>query len=252
MRFASLGSGSRGNATLVEAGDTLLLVDCGFPLRETERRLSRLGVGAHRLQAILVTHEHGDHCSGVRLLANRYRIPVYMTAGTARSRLLKDIDTAVTIDSQSPFMVESITVQPVAVPHDAAEPVQYVLGWRERRLGVLTDLGAITPFVCEHYRQCDALLLESNHCTDLLARGPYPPSLKARVGGRFGHLNNEQAASLLREIGVDRLQHLVIGHLSEKNNTLERVQQALSDALQSARNVLYACQDEGFDWLTIH
>ncbi|HQQ62927.1 MAG TPA: MBL fold metallo-hydrolase [Pseudomonadales bacterium] len=252
MRFASLGSGSRGNGTLVQAGETLLLVDCGFTLRETELRLMRLGVVAEQLRAVLVTHEHGDHCNGVRVLANRYRLPVYMTSGTARAKQLSDVVQVVKIDSHLPFAIDDVQIQPVAVPHDAAEPVQYIFEWAGKRLGVLTDLGAITPFVRDHYRSCDALLLESNHCVDMLARGSYPASLKMRVGGRFGHLNNAQAADLLHEIETERLQHLVIAHLSEKNNTLERVQAALHDAVQSARNVLYACQEQGFDWLTIH
>lgn len=251
MRFASLGSGSRGNGTLVQAGETLLLIDCGFTLRETELRLQRLGVSAEQLRAVLVTHEHGDHCNGVRVLANRYDLPVYMTAGTARARALQEVKQRIMIDSYQAFVIDDVSVQPVAVPHDAAEPVQYVLDWEGRRLGVLTDLGAITPFVRDHYNACDALLLESNHCVDMLARGSYPPSLKLRVGGRFGHLSNAQAAALLEEIQTERLQHLVIAHLSEKNNTLERAQASLATALQRVRNVLYACQEEGFDWLTI-
>lgn len=251
MRFASLGSGSRGNGTVIHADDTFLLVDCGFTLRETEQRLSRLGIAPQQLSAVLVTHEHGDHCSGVRVLSNRYDLPVYMTAGTARARTLLDVANRITIDSHLPFVIDGVQVQPVAVPHDAAEPVQFVFEWKGKRLGVLTDLGAITPFVREHYNSCDALLLESNHCIDMLSRGPYPPSLKLRVGGRFGHLSNAQAAGLLEEIEVDRLQHLVIAHLSEKNNTLERVQASMATVLQRVRNVLYACQEDGFDWLTI-
>lgn len=116
----------------------------------------------------------------------------------------------------------------------------------------MTDIGAITPFVKQHYSACDALLLESNHCIDMLARSDYPPSLKLRVGGRFGHLSNSQAASLLEEIDTTRLQHLVIAHLSEKNNSLERVQQSMEKVLQGVRNVLFACQENGFDWLTVH
>jgi phosphoribosyl 1,2-cyclic phosphodiesterase len=251
MRFASIGSGSRGNGTLVQAGATLLLVDCGFTLKETKMRLLRLGIQPDQLRAVLVTHEHGDHCNGVRVLANRYGLPVYMTAGTARAKQLLEVESIITIDSHAPFAIDDICIQPVAVPHDAAEPVQYVFNWSGKRLGILTDIGAITPFVREHYSDCDALLLESNHCVDMLARSAYPPSLKLRVGGRFGHLSNAQAAGLLDEIETDRLQHLVIAHLSEKNNTLERVKESLADTLHNIRNVLYACQEEGFDWLTI-
>ena len=251
MRFASIGSGSRGNGTLVQAGDNLLLVDCGFALKETIARLTKLGIEPQQLSAVLVTHEHGDHCSGVRVLANRYQLPVYMTAGTARSKVLADVAHAVIIDSHAPFAVGEIAVQPVAVPHDAAEPVQFVFSWQNRCLGLLTDIGAITPFVKQHYSACDALLLESNHCLDMLARSDYPPSLKLRVSGRFGHLSNAQAASLLEEVDTARLQHLVIAHLSEKNNSLERVQQSMEKVLQGVRNVLFACQENGFDWLAI-
>jgi phosphoribosyl 1,2-cyclic phosphodiesterase len=251
MRFASLGSGSRGNGTLINAGETLLLVDCGFTLRETENRLARLDVSARALSAVLVTHEHGDHSNGVRVLANRYRLPVYMTVGTGRAKQLLDVEQKMTIDSHSPFFIDGVRIQPVAVPHDAAEPVQYVFESKGKRLGILTDLGAITPFVREQYQNCDALLLESNHCADMLARGSYPTSLKLRVGGRFGHLNNAQAASLLEDIETSRLQHLVIAHLSEKNNSLARAQTALTNVTQNVKNVLYACQEQGFDWLTI-
>lgn len=251
MRFASIGSGSRGNGTVVQAGEHLLLVDCGFALKETVARLARLDVAPQQLSAVLVTHEHGDHCSGVRVLANRYQLPVYMTAGTARSKALACVEHAVIIDSHSPFMVGELCIQPVAVPHDAAEPVQFVFYWQGRCLGLLTDVGTITPFVRQHYSACDALLLESNHCVDMLARSDYPPSLKLRVGGRFGHLSNHQAAGLLEEIDTARLQHLVIAHLSEKNNSLERVQHSMEKVLQGMRNILFACQENGFDWLAI-
>lgn len=251
MRFASLGSGSRGNGTVVQAGDTLLLVDCGFSLRETEARLSRLGVQSSALKAILVTHEHGDHCQGVRVLANRYDLPVYMTAGTARSPALTEVKQRRLVAAEEVFVVGNVSVQPVPVPHDAAEPVQFIFSCAEKRLGVLTDLGSITSHVRQQYRHCDALVLESNHCVDMLARSSYPSSLKLRVGGHFGHLNNHQAADLLHDVERARLQHLVIAHMSEKNNSIERAQAALQHVVTGLRNVLYACQDDGFDWLTI-
>lgn len=251
MRFASLGSGSRGNGTIVQSADTVLLVDCGFTLKDSVQRLARLGLTPEQLSGILVTHEHGDHSAGVRVLANRYNVPVYMTAGTARAKALSRVANPVIIDSHQGFTVGTIEVTPVAVPHDAAEPVQYVFQSAAFKLGVLTDLGAITPFVVANYRDCDALVLESNHCVDMLARGPYPPSLKLRVGGRYGHLSNHQAASLLQEIDCARLQHLVVAHLSEKNNSLERVAECLAGVIEPINNVLYAGQDEGFDWLTI-
>ena len=140
----------------------------------------------------------------------------------------------------------------VAVPHDAREPCQYVFANRDRRLGLLTDLGSITPFVIEQYRDCDALVLEFNHDSDMLAVGPYPPSLKRRVGGDWGHLNNHQAAQLLSMVEQARLQHLVMAHISEKNNTVALAEQALGAVMTRCEAVLSADQEGGFDWLAIN
>lgn len=252
MRFASLGSGSGGNATLICCGDTRILVDCGFGLRETERRLARLQVGMDSIQAILVTHEHTDHIKGVGAVARKYRMPVYMTTGTYVSRNYGDIPNLHLIQSYKPFNVGSLDVQPVAVPHDAREPAQYVFAHGSRRLGVLTDLGSITPHVVEAYNQCDSLIIEANHDPIMLAYGPYPPSLKARVAGPWGHLSNQQAGDFLQQMEVSRLQHLVVGHISRKNNSVERAAETLEVAVKGLHKVHYACQDEGFGWLDIN
>jgi phosphoribosyl 1,2-cyclic phosphodiesterase len=249
MRFASLGSGSKGNATLVSAGDTLLMIDCGFSVRETDRRLARLGVTAGQLDAILVTHEHSDHISGVPGLSRRYGIPVYLTHGTAGTGRCDDSHELRHFNCGDRFQVGDFRVTAVAVPHDAAEPCQYRLDAGTSTLGVLTDLGCITPNVVEHYGRCDGLLLEFNHDTPMLMAGSYPPMLKRRVAGDWGHLNNGQSLELLRSVELERLRHLVVAHVSENNNTRGQVEDALLTVLDGLDRVVFADQSLGFDWL---
>lgn len=251
MQFASLGSGSKGNATLVRAGDTLVMIDCGFSLRQTVRRLSRLGVEAAQLDAILVTHEHSDHCGGVAALSSRFGIPVYLTHGTRRTGRCDGSHDLRPFNCEDTLRIGCLDIKAVAVPHDAAEPCQYLLTWAGHTLGILTDLGSVTAHVVENFRACHSLLLEFNHDLPMLLDGPYPPHLKHRVGGDFGHLNNEQAAELLRRIDCVRLRHLVVGHISEINNSLERAQAALLSVLESLDGVTFAGQEEGFDWLCL-
>jgi phosphoribosyl 1,2-cyclic phosphodiesterase len=251
LRYASLGSGSRGNGTLVQAGDQLLLIDCGFTIRETCRRLERLQVSVEQISAVLVTHEHGDHIKGVAPLARKFNLPVYMTPGTWHSRDLGVLPDLRLIEGYQPFMLGALQVTPVAVPHDAREPAQFIFDYADRRLGILTDLGSITPHVEQAYADCDALVLEANHDPQMLAYGPYPPSLKQRVGGLWGHLSNQQAAAFLQRADLQRLQQLVVAHISQKNNSLERAQACLEPVVAPVNEVIYACQDEGFDWLVV-
>lgn len=253
LRFASLGSGSRGNATLVQAGDTLLLVDCGFPARELERRCRTLGVDPTRIDAILVTHEHGDHVRGVGVGARRFGIPVWMTPGTGLALADEVLPQRHLFGSHAgPFTIGDLTVEPFAVPHDAREPVQFVFRTGACRFGMLTDTGSLTPHLVASLADVDALLLECNHDPELLAAGPYPPSLQARVGGDYGHLANGQAAQLLARIDHARLRHLVAGHLSEKNNTPGHVRQALGQvAGQLGERAALLCQDAASPWFEL-
>ncbi|WP_428313436.1 MBL fold metallo-hydrolase [Hydrocarboniphaga sp.] len=249
MRFAMLGSGSRGNATLIEAGGTRVLVDCGFNLGVTEARLQRLGVEPGSIAAILVTHEHGDHLGGVARLARRHGIEVWMTAGTCLAWGDRRTDQVRAFSPHEEWNIGELRVQPYPVPHDAREPCQYVFGHRGLRVGMLSDAGAVTPYMRMMLSACDALMLECNHDAAMLAGGPYPYSLKHRVGGGLGHLNNAQSAELLREVDCSRLQHLVLTHLSETNNTPELALAAARDALQAAPGWLVcAHQDEGLGW----
>jgi len=249
--FASLGSGSRGNATLVAWPGGKLLVDCGFSVRETEVRLARLGVHPQELSALVVTHEHGDHLKGIAPLARRYQLPVFMTPGTYHSRRLGELPDLRLIQSYASFDLQGLEVQPVPVPHDAREPAQYLFRYQQKCLGLLTDLGSISPQVEAAYQKCDALILEANHDAAMLASGPYPYQLKQRVGGPWGHLSNQQAAGLLARLDRDRLQHLVVAHISQQNNAPAAVAAALEPWLAEVRRVTYACQEQGFGWLHI-
>lgn len=249
MRFASLGSGSKGNATLVQAGETLVMVDCGFSVREVQRRLARLGLAASDLHAILVTHEHSDHCSGVARLSARFGIPVYLSHGTAGSGRCDGASELRCIGSEDQFQVGELAVHAVRVPHDAAEPCQFRFEWSGRHLGILTDLGCVTPHVVARYSGCHSLVLEFNHDSDMLASGPYPPALKRRVGGDWGHLNNHQAIDLLQQVGHGALNNLVVAHVSENNNARPLVEAALEGTMATA--VTWACQAQGFGWLDV-
>lgn len=251
MRFASLGSGSRGNALVVDAGDTKLLLDCGFSTRAVLERLGRLALCPEQLSGILVTHEHSDHVAGVFGLARRYALPVYLTHGTftAAPQGKASLPDIRIIDSHSAFPIDGIEVQPFPVPHDAREPVQYVFSDGRHRLGVLTDTGSLTPHIVSVLRACDALVLECNHDREMLAESSYPLSLKRRISGRLGHLDNETAASLLFELGVGRLQHVIAAHLSEQNNRPGLAVHALASALDCAeRWIGVAGQESGFSW----
>lgn len=254
MRFACLGSGSQGNGLVVEAGTTRVLLDCGFSIKETTLRLGRLGLLPQDLAAIVVTHEHADHIGGVVRLANRFNLPVYLSHGTLAylNNLNQPPSRCEIIDSHGAFAIDGLQVEPFPVPHDAREPVQYVFGDGQHRLGVLTDVGMSTPHIECMLDACDALVLECNHDETMLMQGPYPPSLKQRVGGRFGHLSNAAAASLLSSIDTRRLQHVVAAHLSEKNNLPELAQTALAGVLGCDESWIgLADQMTGFDWREI-
>jgi len=253
IRFASLGSGSAGNGLLVDDGTTCLLVDCGFSLRETARRLLRLGLTAEQLDGILVTHEHTDHVSGVFGLARRHALPVWLSRGTyaACEQAAGDVDCRL-VDSSAPFAVGALRIEPFQVPHDAREPLQYVFSDGKTRLGLLTDTGEINPGMRQMLDGCDGLVLECNHDADMLAGSSYPAFLKRRIAGRLGHLDNRAAVALLASIDTSCLRYLVAAHLSASNNCPETVCALLAKALgDTPERVVVACQQRGFDWLIL-
>jgi phosphoribosyl 1,2-cyclic phosphodiesterase len=251
MRFASLGSGSEGNALIVQHLGTTLMMDCGFGIADTEMRLQRLGIRASDVSAIVVTHEHSDHIGGVSRFAKKHGIDVWLTHGTARhiapQRLLSE--SFHFIDPHTAFAVGDMQVQPYLVPHDAAEPVQFVFSDGATRLGVLTDAGCSTSHIEECLSGTDALVLECNHDLDMLMNGPYPQGLKRRVAGRFGHLDNGAAAGLLAQLDQSRLKHVIAAHLSKQNNRPQLAAAALARALGCELDWIgIACQENGFAW----
>ena len=257
MRFASLGSGSEGNGLVVEAGASRLLLDCGFPPPAAMRRLARIGLDPADLAGILVTHEHSDHIDGVFSFARRFGLPVWITHGTFAAMREEAPDTGASVDvtlirGEAQFAVGDLQVFPFTVPHDAREPVQYVVSDGTRRLGVLTDTGCSTAHVEDMLSGCEALVLETNHDLDMLRRGDYPPALQARIAGPHGHLDNATAGEILSAIDRNRLQHIVAAHLSKKNNKPELARGVLAAALGCEENwVAVASQDEGFGWRDI-
>lgn len=254
MRFASLGSGSEGNALIVQVGASVLMMDCGFGLAATEARLARAGLMPDDIDAILVTHEHSDHIGGVARFARKHQLPVWLTHGTAKVFNQGALPNALInfVDPHEAFLVGDIQVTPYFVPHDAFEPVQYVFSDGSARLGVLTDTGSITAHIEKTLSGCDALVLECNHDLDMLMNGPYPPSLKKRVAGKFGHLDNHTAASLLAGIDCSRLKHILAAHLSQRNNLPALATAALAGALGCEPGWIgIAEQVNGFDWREI-
>jgi phosphoribosyl 1,2-cyclic phosphodiesterase len=257
VRFASLGSGSEGNALVVEAGSgarpTRVLLDCGFSAKEVERRLARAGLEAGGLDAILITHEHSDHIGSALTLARRWSLPLYMSWGTAQAVGADDAGVELNVLwGEETVEIGALGVLPYTVPHDAREPLQFVFSDGASRLGVLTDVGESTPHIGTVLGGCDALVLECNHDLAMLAASRYPPSLKARIGGSHGHLNNEAAAGILAGLDRSKLRHLIAAHLSQQNNTPELARAAMASVLgNAATEIGVASQEEGFDWVVL-
>lgn len=257
MKFASLGSGSEGNALLIAAASgttqTCVMLDCGFGIRETERRLARLGMMPANLAGIIVTHEHQDHVGGVFKFARRHGIAVWLTHGTRHAVAADTHGVALHLcrDAQS-MAIGELEITPYTVPHDAREPVQYVLGDGVHRLGVLTDAGHATAHMIDVLGGCDALMLECNYDRQMLANSVYPPSLKARIGGAYGHLSNQTSSEILAAIDRTRLKTVIGAHLSSQNNTPALAREALCSVVDSQHTaIVIACQQEGFDWVNI-
>jgi phosphoribosyl 1,2-cyclic phosphodiesterase len=258
MRFTSLGSGSSGNATLVEAGDparpTRLLVDCGFSLRELGRRLATRGVEPGQIDAVFITHEHGDHVGGALTLARRHGVRLCMSAGTWSALRQDSAPASLTLLACGDTLdIGALQLKPFAVPHDAREPLQLRVHDGQHHLGLLTDLGEATEAVAQALAGCDALLLEANHDREMLLSGPYPWVLKRRISGGFGHLENSLAAALLRRLHHGGLRHVVAAHLSRQNNSPELAAQALATALDTIpQDIVVADPALGCGWLDLH
>jgi len=247
-----LGSGSRGNGTLVQSGTTTVMMDCGFMLRDAEARLRRLEVKPWSISAIVVTHEHYDHIGGVARFARKFKIPVWLTQGTYEAWTDGPVPRSHLLDPAAPFTIGDLRVEPFAVPHDARQPCHYVFGDGAFRVGVLSDAGSVTDGMRAALTGCDALLVEFNYDAVMLENGPYEPPLKRRIAGPLGHLSNAQAAELVAALDNSRLKHLVLTHLSEKNNTPELALAAARNSVKgsdpSSCEIVCAHQDAGLEW----
>jgi phosphoribosyl 1,2-cyclic phosphodiesterase len=238
MRFSLLGSGSSGNVAYIESGETRVLVDAGLSKAEVEKRLQKLpssvAVGLDRIDAVLVTHDHSDHGGHAAALGR----PIYATAGTRQALAIE----AKRVLAGERFTVGALTVLPVLLPHDAVETVGYVVSDGQNTVGILTDCGHDAPDVAQGFAGCDLLVLEANHDVTMLRYGPYPPSLKRRVGGRLGHLSNDQAGSLLKMIvQAGPAPKLVIAaHLSQANNRPQLAKSTFDRVLGRAGRVIVA------------
>jgi phosphoribosyl 1,2-cyclic phosphodiesterase len=258
LRFKNLGSGSSGNATLVQASGirtTHLLVDCGLGLKQLSSRLAQARLDEQALDAIFITHEHSDHIGCARQFALQHRVPVWMSRGTYEAVGSPDFDglLRLTADGQSIDLGE-LQITPFTVPHDAREPLQLTCSDGQFKLGVLTDLGHATAHVLAHLAGCHALLLECNHDPDLLAKSTYPAFLKKRVGGPYGHLSNEAAADIARAVAHPGLIKVVAAHLSAQNNRPGLALSALKAAdapLWGGPELLVADPLNGTDWVQV-
>jgi phosphoribosyl 1,2-cyclic phosphodiesterase len=220
IRLVVLGSGSGGNATCIEGGGARILLDAGFSSRELGARLSSVGIEPHRLDAILITHEHADHIRGAALFSATHRVPIYCTAETFRAAGWgsRQEETHVPVEAGVPFAIGGMSIAPFQVPHDAVHTVGYGVQCGGARVGYATDIGHDAGTVRDGLRGCDVLVLEANHDVQMLRSGPYPDVVKQRVLGRFGHLDNESAAGLACEVATDATRLLVLAHLSRTNN----------------------------------
>lgn len=236
MRLVPLASGSQGNTTLVEFGDVRVLVDAGVSARQLTHRLRAVGVEPESIRCVLLSHEHQDHSRGAERFSKKHGVPVACTPETLDALDLSPIHVAEwwPLPEAGTLDLGDVQIDSFPVPHDAARPVGFVLRGEGMRIGIALDLGHATTLVRERLRGCELLMIESNHDEALLRDGPYPWHLKQRVGGRLGHLSNQETAALLRQTVVPGCRAVVLGHLSEKNNTQALVRRTAAGAVYEA------------------
>ena len=255
MKFSVLGSGSKGNCTLVESGTTRLLIDNGFSGKETARRLALLDLAPDMLAAILITHEHDDHVKGVGVLSRRADLPVYANAATFRAaeRTIGKVAVNREFGTGEPFAIDDLLIHPFSVSHDTADPVGFVVSDGKDALGYCTDTGRITRLIGHHLSKCQALILEANHDPQMLRDGPYPLPLKQRVASGRGHLANDDAVECAGFLAEAELRQLVLAHLSEINNHPDLVVEAARRRLSrySCLKIMLASQGQVSPLITV-
>lgn len=233
MRLCSIASGSSGNCIYVGSEATHLLVDVGISGKRIENGLNCLGLSGRDLDGILITHEHSDHISGLGVMARKYNIPIYASAGTIAEMMhtsqLGKIEQELyhEIKPDSKMTIKDLTINPMKISHDAAEPIAFRIAYGDKKIGICTDLGIYTDYTVDCLKGMDALLIEANHDVNMLQVGPYPYYLKQRILGDRGHLSNENSGKLLSNILHDKLKTIILGHLSKENNMPELAYEAV-------------------------
>ncbi len=233
ITICMLSSGSKGNSIYISDGITSVLIDAGLSGVEIERRMKSKGLSPENLDAIIVSHEHADHIHGVGVLSRRFAVPVYLSHKTykAASPFLGRIEVVRTFECGMNFKINDISFHPFSISHDAEDTAGFTISQNSTKIGIATDLGIATAMVKEHLKKCSVLILEANHDPDMLANGPYPWPLKQRIKSRTGHLSNEQSKALLQEIQHDDLEHVILSHISETNNTPQKAVSVVGQAI---------------------
>lgn len=254
LALCVLASGSRGNSIFISNGLTSLLIDAGLSGIEIERRLLSKGISPEDIDVILVSHEHNDHIQGVGVLSRRFDIPVYMNRKTkkAADSKLGAVHNLIEFECGITFKINDLTIHPFCTSHDAEDPAGFTVKQNNTRIGIATDLGIATAVVKERLKECSALILEANHDPEMLKQGTYPWPLKQRIKSRTGHLSNEESKKLLMEVKHQNLKHVILAHLSEKNNTPQKALSEVSQAMNDCcTNFTIAAQDvcSGFLYL---
>jgi phosphoribosyl 1,2-cyclic phosphodiesterase len=226
MRFSVLSSGSKANCTFIESGSTRILIDCGLSAKEAEKRLMMHGINPLTLDAIIITHEHSDHIYGVPVLSRRFKLPVFANNGTAHH--IKKAYGIEKFNSGEAFWIGSVKIDPFSIVHDAADPVGFAMNAEGLKFVQVTDLGRVTPLVKHMLQSANAIVLESNHCQEMLKNCDYAWHLKQRIASSYGHLNNDCAGALLQELVHEELSHIVLAHLSDNSNTPETALNAVN------------------------
>ena len=257
ITLSVLASGSKGNSIYLATDRVRLLIDAGLSGRETKRRLATMGVDPKELAGIIITHEHLDHVRGLGSLARRYRLPVYLNQPTYAHlpETVGQLGEKVEFCTGRSFSLGDVTIHPFAISHDAADPVGFALYNGSVQVGVCTDLGAATNLVRHHLEECSILILEANHDVEMLKNGPYPWPVKQRIRSKFGHLSNEQSVKVLSQVYSENLQEVIFAHMSEINNSSERVLNAftnmLSHQMRDRLRITLACQHHPVDPITL-
>lgn len=254
MKVCVLGSGSKGNAVFVTNGNYNILIDAGFSGRELDRRLNDIGYTLKEINAILITHDHGDHINGAGVVARHSEAPVYANS-KLHNKLFRRLGKRVTfydLPKESILNLDTFQITPFETPHDAIHSNGYIIECNTKKLGMATDIGFPQKNIIEALHACDTIILESNHDLHMLATGPYPKILQDRVRGNHGHLSNCQTAEILKAVAHDDLKRVILVHLSEENNTKNHVIESATNALQGFEtDIIISSQYEATDLFTI-